>query len=159
MERKLCLFVFIHFNHQHSKRLGASCDWTREHFTLDEQLSRAVIEAFIKFHEKGLIYQGFYMVNWSPNLQTAVFDLEVEHSEEAGTLYHINYRVAGGSRSDFLTIATTRPETLFGDTAIAVNPDDERYAKYIGKSTIVPMTFGRHVPIIADKIKILELVF
>ncbi|GKC85449.1 valine--tRNA ligase, chloroplastic/mitochondrial 2 isoform X1 [Tanacetum coccineum] len=133
------------------RRLGASCDWTREHFTLDEQLSRAVIEAFIKLHEKGLIYQGSYMVNWSPNLQTAVCDLEVEYSEEPGALYHIKYLVAGGSKSDFLTIATTRPETLFGDTAVAVNPEDERYAKYIGKSAIVPMTFGRHVPIIADK--------
>ncbi|GJT02690.1 valine--tRNA ligase, chloroplastic/mitochondrial 2 isoform X1 [Tanacetum coccineum] len=134
------------------RRLGASCDWTREHFTLDEQLSRAVIEAFIKLHEKGLIYQGSYMVNWSPNLQTAVCDLEVEYSEEPGALYHIKYLVAGGSKSDFLTVATTRPETLFGDTAVAVNPEDERYAKYIGKSAIVPMTFGRHVPIIADKL-------
>ncbi|XP_024974667.1 valine--tRNA ligase, chloroplastic/mitochondrial 2 isoform X1 [Cynara cardunculus var. scolymus] len=133
------------------RRLGASCDWTREHFTLDDQLSRAVIDAFIKLHEKGLIYQGSYMVNWSPNLQTAVSDLEVEYSEEPGTLYHIKYRVAGGSRSDYLTIATTRPETLFGDTAVAVNPEDGRYTKYIGKSAIVPMTFGRHVPIIADK--------
>ncbi|XP_055800563.1 valine--tRNA ligase, chloroplastic/mitochondrial 2 isoform X1 [Solanum dulcamara] len=133
------------------KRLGASCDWTREHFTLDEQLSRAVVEAFIRLHEKGLIYQGSYMVNWSPNLQTAVSDLEVEYSEEPGSLYYIKYRVAGGSKSDFLTIATTRPETLFGDTAIAVNPQDERYAKYIGKQAIVPLTFGRHVPIISDK--------
>ncbi|GKF44881.1 valine--tRNA ligase, chloroplastic/mitochondrial 2 isoform X1, partial [Tanacetum coccineum] len=83
------------------------------------------------------------MVNWSPNLQTAVCDLEVEYSEEPGDLYHIKYLVAGGSKSDFLTIATTRPETLFGDTAVAVNPEDERYAKYIGKSAIVPMTFGR----------------
>ncbi|TXG69938.1 hypothetical protein EZV62_004873 [Acer yangbiense] len=104
------------------KRLGASCDWTRERFTLDEQLSRAVIEAFVRLHEKGLIYQGSYMVNWSPSLQTAVSDLEVEYSEEAGTLYYIKYRVAGGSRDDFLTVATTRPETLFGDVAIAVNP-------------------------------------
>ncbi|XP_059623090.1 valine--tRNA ligase, chloroplastic/mitochondrial 2 isoform X2 [Cornus florida] len=133
------------------KRLGASCDWSRERFTLDEQLSRAVIEAFVRLHEKGLIYQGSYMVNWSPNLQTAVSDLEVEYSEEPGTLYHIKYRVAGGSRDDFLTIATTRPETLFGDTAIAVNPQDERYSKYIGRQAIVPMTFGRHVPIISDK--------
>ncbi|XP_057525188.1 valine--tRNA ligase, chloroplastic/mitochondrial 2 isoform X1 [Amaranthus tricolor] len=134
------------------KRLGASCDWTREHFTLDERLSRAVIEAFVRLHEKGLIYQGSYMVNWSPNLQTAVSDLEVEYSEEPGYLYHIKYRVAGGSRDDYLTIATTRPETLFGDTAIAVNPEDERYAKYIGCQAIVPMTCGRHVPIIADKL-------
>ncbi|GAA0146833.1 aminoacyl-tRNA synthetase [Lithospermum erythrorhizon] len=133
------------------KRLGASCDWTRERFTLDKQLSRAVVEAFVRLHEKGLIYRGSYLVNWSPNLQTAVSDLEVEYSEEPGTLYHIKYRVAGGSRSDYLTIATTRPETLFGDVAVAVNPEDERYSKYIGKQAIVPLTFGRHVPIISDK--------
>ncbi|XP_038686253.1 valine--tRNA ligase, chloroplastic/mitochondrial 2 isoform X2 [Tripterygium wilfordii] len=133
------------------KRLGASCDWTREHFTLDEQLSRAVMEAFVRLHEKGLIYRGSYLVNWSPNLQTAVSDLEVEYSEEPGTLYYIKYRVAGGSRSDFLTIATTRPETLFGDVAVAVHPKDERYSKYIGMMAIVPMTYGRHVPIISDK--------
>lgn len=133
------------------KRLGASCDWTREHFTLDDQLSRSVVEAFVRLHEKGLIYQGSYMVNWSPSLQTAVSDLEVEYSEEPGFLYHIKYRVAGGSKSDFLTIATTRPETLFGDVAIAVHPEDDRYSKYIGRQAIVPMTFGRFVPIIADR--------
>ncbi|KAK1311491.1 Valine--tRNA ligase [Acorus calamus] len=105
------------------KRLGASCDWMRERFTLDEQLSRAVVEAFLRLCDKGLIYRGSYIVNWSPNLQTAVSDLEVEYSEEPGFLYHIKYRVAGGSRTDYLTIATTRPETLFGDTAIAVNPE------------------------------------
>ncbi|XP_062165988.1 valine--tRNA ligase, chloroplastic/mitochondrial 2 isoform X2 [Alnus glutinosa] len=132
------------------RRLGASCDWSRERFTLDEQLSRAVIEAFVRLHEKGLIYQGSYMVNWSPNLQTAVSDLEVEYSEESGTLYYIKYRVAGGS-SDYLTIATTRPETLFGDVAIAVHPKDDRYSKYIGMMAIVPMTYGRHVPIISDR--------
>ncbi|RYR04307.1 hypothetical protein Ahy_B06g083982 isoform D [Arachis hypogaea] len=129
------------------KRLGASCDWTREHFTLDEQL-KAVIEAFIRLHEKGLIYQGSYMVNWSPSLQTAVSDL-AKYSEESGHLYYIKYRVAG--RSDFLTVATTRPETLFGDVALAVNPKDERYAQFIGQMAIVPQTFGRHVPILADK--------
>ncbi|XP_073107865.1 valine--tRNA ligase, chloroplastic/mitochondrial 2 isoform X2 [Elaeis guineensis] len=133
------------------RRLGASCDWTREHFTLDEQLSRAVVAAFVGLHEKGLIYQGSYMVNWSPSLQTAVSDLEVEYSEEPGTLFYIKYRVAGGSRSDYLTIATTRPETLFGDTAIAVHPEDERYSKYVGRLAIVPLTFGRHVPIISDR--------
>ncbi|KAJ1393269.1 Valyl-tRNA synthetase, tRNA-binding arm superfamily [Sesbania bispinosa] len=133
------------------KRLGASCDWSREHFTLDEQLSQAVVEAFVRLHEKGLIYQGSYMVNWSPTLQTAVSDLEVEYSEESGYLYHIRYRVAGGSRSDYLTVATTRPETLFGDVALAVHPQDDRYSKYIGQMAIVPQTFGRHVPIISDK--------
>ncbi|ONM27900.1 Valine--tRNA ligase chloroplastic/mitochondrial 2 [Zea mays] len=119
------------------KRLGASCDWSRERFTLDEQLSRAVAEAFVRLHDKGLIYQGSYLVNWSPNLQTAVSDLEVEYSEEPGNLYFIKYRVAGGTRyfslylalrhfiiwDDFMTIATTRPETIFGDVAIAVNPE------------------------------------
>ncbi|WVZ61983.1 hypothetical protein U9M48_011785 [Paspalum notatum var. saurae] len=133
------------------RRLGASCDWSREHFTLDAQLSRAVVEAFVRLHDKGLIYQGSYLVNWSPNLQTAVSDLEVEYSEEPGNLYFIKYRVAGGTRDDFLTIATTRPETLFGDVAIAVNPEDKRYAQYVGKLAIVPLTFGRHVPIIADR--------
>nr|XP_007151774.1 hypothetical protein PHAVU_004G073700g [Phaseolus vulgaris]ESW23768.1 hypothetical protein PHAVU_004G073700g [Phaseolus vulgaris] len=131
------------------KRLGASCDWSREHFTLDEQLSQAVVEAFVRLHEKGLIYQGSYMVNWSPTLQTAVSDLEVEYSEESGFLYYIKYRVAG--RSDFLTVATTRPETLFGDVALAVHPEDDRYSKYIGMMAIVPQTFGRHVPIIDNK--------
>ncbi|KAK8458926.1 hypothetical protein SEVIR_2G046000v4 [Setaria viridis] len=133
------------------RRLGASCDWSRERFTLDEQLSRAVVEAFVRLHDKGLVYQGSYLVNWSPNLQTAVSDLEVEYSEEPGSLYFIKYRVAGGTRDDFMTIATTRPETLFGDVAIAVNPEDKRYAKYVGKLAIVPLTFGRHVPIIADR--------
>nr|CAB3451990.1 unnamed protein product [Digitaria exilis] len=133
------------------RRLGASCDWSRERFTLDEQLSRAVVEAFVRLHDKGLIYQGSYLVNWSPNLQTAVSDLEVEYSEEPGNLYFIKYRVAGGTRDDFMTIATTRPETLFGDVAIAVNPQDKRYSQYVGRLAIVPLTFGRHVPIIADR--------
>ncbi|CAL5091301.1 unnamed protein product [Urochloa decumbens] len=133
------------------RRLGASCDWSRERFTLDEQLSRAVVEAFVRLHDKGLIYQGSYLVNWSPNLRTAVSDLEVEYSEEPGNLYFIKYRVAGGTRDDFLTIATTRPETLFGDVAIAVNPEDKRYAQHVGKLAIVPLTCGRHVPIIADR--------
>ncbi|ONI17487.1 hypothetical protein PRUPE_3G161900, partial [Prunus persica] len=89
--------------------------------------------------------------NWSPSLQTAVSDLEVEYHEESGTLYYIKYRVAGGSKSDYLTIATTRPETLFGDVAIAVHPEDDRYSKYINRMAIVPLTYGRHVPIISDK--------
>lgn len=132
------------------KRLGASCDWSREHFTLDEQLSQAVVEAFIRLHEKGLIYRGTYMVNWSPNLQTAVSDLEVEYSDERGTLFYFKYQVAGGSMDEFLAIATTRPETLFGDTAIAVHPQDDRYANYVGKMAVVPMSGGREIPIIAD---------
>lgn len=133
------------------RRLGASCDWSREHFTLDNQLSEAVMEAFLQLHEKGLIYRGSYMVNWSPNLQTAVSDLEVEYTEEPGTLYYFKYPVATDSRDDHLPIATTRPETLLGDTAIAVHPADERYAKYVGKMAVVPMSGGREVPIVADE--------
>ncbi|GLJ40399.1 hypothetical protein SUGI_0831930 [Cryptomeria japonica] len=132
------------------RRLGASCDWSREHFTLDDQLSQAVVEAFIQLHEKGLVYRGTYMVNWSPNLQTAVSDLEVEYSDEPGTLFYFKYPVAGGSIDDFLPVATTRPETLFGDTAVAVHPQDDRYKKYIGKMAIVPMSGGRVIPIVAD---------
>eukprot|EP00252_Welwitschia_mirabilis_P012496 TRINITY_DN2758_c0_g1_i4.p1 TRINITY_DN2758_c0_g1~~TRINITY_DN2758_c0_g1_i4.p1 ORF type:complete len:481 (-),score=77.33 TRINITY_DN2758_c0_g1_i4:1179-2621(-) len=133
------------------KRLGASCDWSRKRFTLDEQLSQAVVEAFIQLHQKGLIYRGFYMVNWSPNLQTAVSDLEVEYSEEPGILFHFRYPVAGSSSDDFLPVATTRPETIFGDTAIAVHPKDSRYSKYIGRMANVPFSSGRAIPVIADE--------
>ncbi|PKA48690.1 Valine--tRNA ligase [Apostasia shenzhenica] len=135
------------------RRLGASCDWSREHFTLDEQLSRAVIEAFVRLHDKGLIYHGSYLVNWSPSLQTAVSDLALSFSEyNEGKLFLVSDLEENNIKSDFLTIATTRPETLFGDTAVAVHPEDERYTKYIGRQAIVPQTFGRHVPIIADKL-------
>ncbi|KAI5065077.1 hypothetical protein GOP47_0019772 [Adiantum capillus-veneris] len=133
------------------RRLGASCDWTRERFTLDRQLSDAVVEAFLHLHRKGLIYRGSYMVNWSPSLQTAVSDLEVEYSEEPGSLYFFKYPIADGGRDDYLPIATTRPETLLGDTAVAVHPEDERYAKYVGRMAIVPMSNGRKIPVIADK--------
>ena len=129
------------------RRLGASCDWTRERFTLDEGLNRAVNEAFVRLYRMGLIYRGEYLVNWSPGLQTAVSDLEVEYSEEAGYLYYFNYPVAGG---DHIAVATTRPETILGDTAIAVHPDDERYHDLIGKSAFVPI-LGREIPIIADE--------
>ncbi|BBN03099.1 valyl-tRNA synthetase [Marchantia polymorpha subsp. ruderalis] len=133
------------------RRLGASCDWERERFTLDEKLSSAVVEAFVRLHEKGLIYRGSYMVNWSPNLQTAVSDLEVEYSEEPGTLYFFKYPVAGGNAEDYLPVATTRPETVLGDTAVAVHPLDQRYAKFVGKMAVVPMSGGREIPIIADE--------
>eukprot|EP00850_Spirogloea_muscicola_P001167 SM000004S15037 [mRNA] locus=s4:974460:982270:+ [translate_table: standard] len=132
------------------RRLGASCDWTRERFTLDEQLSRAVVEAFVSLHDKGLIYRGSYLVNWSPNLQTAVSDLEVEYSEEPGKLYFLKYPLADSS-GDHLPVATTRPETLLGDTAVAVHPEDERYARFVGKKAIVPCSGGREVPVIADE--------
>ena len=129
------------------RHLGASCDWDRERFTLDEGLSRAVREAFVRMYRLGLIYQAEYLVNWSPGLQTAVSDLEVEYSEEPGFLYYFNYPVAGGGS---LPVATTRPETILGDTAVAVHPDDERYQAFIGKTCLVPM-LNREIPIIADE--------
>ncbi len=139
------------------RRLGASCDWDRERFTLDEGLSRAVREAFVRLYEKGLIYRGPRLINWSPGLKTAVSDLEVEYSEEEAKLYYFKYMLAGmgGSRSahtdgEFIPVATIRPETILGDTAVAVHPDDERYKKYIGKTVIVPM-LGREIPVIADE--------
>ncbi|HUS94306.1 MAG TPA: valine--tRNA ligase [Patescibacteria group bacterium] len=128
------------------RRMGASCDWDRERFTLDNGLSAAVREAFVRLHRLGLIYQGEYLVNWSPGLQTAVSDLEVEYSEEPGYLYYFNYPVAGGG---LIPVATTRPETILGDTAVAVHPDDERYGHFVGKVALVPM-LNREIPIIAD---------
>ncbi|MFO7679111.1 MAG: class I tRNA ligase family protein, partial [Chloroflexota bacterium] len=129
------------------RRLGASCDWDRERFTLDEGLSRAVREAFVRMYRMGLIYQAEYLVNWSPGLQTAVSDLEVEYAEEPGFLYYFNYPVTGGGS---LPVATTRPETILGDTAVAVHPDDPRYQEFIGKTCLVPM-LNREIPIIADE--------
>ncbi|PID84960.1 MAG: valine--tRNA ligase [Chloroflexi bacterium] len=129
------------------RHIGASCDWDRERFTLDEGLSRAVREAFVRMYRMGLIYQAEYLVNWSPGLQTAVSDLEVDYSEEAGFLYYFNYPVKGGGE---LPVATTRPETILGDTAVAVHPDDPRYQEYIGKTCLVPM-LNREIPIIADE--------
>ncbi len=128
------------------RRLGASCDWDRERFTLDNGLSRAVIEAFLRLYRMGLIYQGEYLVNWSPGLQTAVSDLEVEYSEEAGWLYYFNYPVVGGGQ---IPVATTRPETILGDTAVAVHPEDERYNPLIGRTALVPI-LNRQIPVIAD---------
>jgi valyl-tRNA synthetase len=129
------------------RRLGASCDWSRERFTLDEGLSEAVKEAFVRLFDKGLIYRGTYLVNWSPNLQTAVSDLEVEYSTEPGTLYFFKYLLKDSD--DFIPVATTRPETILGDTAVAVHPEDERYRHLVGKTVIVPI-LGREIPVIAD---------
>ncbi|MCB8920486.1 MAG: valine--tRNA ligase [Ardenticatenaceae bacterium] len=129
------------------RHLGASADWERTRFTLDEGLSRAVRESFVRMYRMGLIYQAEYLVNWSPGLQTAVSDLEVEYSEEQGFMYHFKYPVKGGG---FLPVATTRPETILGDTAVAVHPDDERYTAYVGKTCLVPM-LNREIPIIADE--------
>ncbi len=130
------------------RRLGASCDWRRERFTLDPGLSRAVREAFFRLYEKGLIYRGPRLINWSPGLKTAVSDLEVEYFEEAGKLYYFKYLLAD-SPEEYIPVATTRPETILGDTAVAVHPDDERYQKYIGRQVVVPI-LGRHIPVIAD---------
>ncbi|TLN00148.1 valine--tRNA ligase, partial [bacterium] len=130
------------------RRLGASCDWTRERFTLDAGLSRAVREAFVRLYEKGLIYRGTRMINWSPGLRTAVSDLEVEYSQESGFLYYFKYRLADNPE-EFIPVATTRPETILGDTAVAVHPEDERYQRFVGRKVLVPI-LDRPVPVIAD---------
>jgi len=130
------------------RSLGASADWKRERFTMDAELCDGVTEAFVRLHEKGLVYRGEYMVNWAPLLKTAVSDLEVEYSEEEGKLYFFKYMVDGSE--EFLPVATTRPETICGDTAVCVHPEDERYKHLVGKKAIVPMSGGRTVPIIAD---------
>ncbi len=128
------------------RRLGASCDWDRERFTLDDGLSNAVQEVFIRLYEQGLIYRGPRLVNWSPGLQTAVSDLEVEREEEQGKLYYFKYPVEGG---EFVPVATTRPETILGDTAVCVHPEDDRYRHLIGKTAYVPV-LNRPIPVIAD---------
>ena len=129
------------------RRLGASVDWSREYFTMDERLSRAVKESFVRLWEQGLIYRGAYIVNWDPQIQTAVSDLEVENEERLGSLYHVRYELADGSGS--VVIATTRPETMLGDVAVAVNPEDERYKAFVGKLLVLPLV-GREIPVIAD---------
>ena len=129
------------------KRLGASCDWERERFTMDEGLSKAVREVFVRLYEEGLIYRGDYIINWCPRCMTALSDLEVEYEDKTGRLYHIAYPLADGTGK--IIVATTRPETMLGDTAVAVNPTDERYKKYIGKRVVLPIV-GREIPVIAD---------
>src|SRR5580765_1593523 len=131
------------------KRLGASVDWDREYFTMDENLSRAVREVFVRLHEQGLIYRGKYIVNWCPDCGTAISDLEVKHEEVAGRLYEIRYPVIG--TDEFITVATTRPETMLGDTAVAVNASDERYTHLHGKRVLLPL-MKREIPIILDEI-------
>ncbi|HTR47226.1 MAG TPA: valine--tRNA ligase [Verrucomicrobiae bacterium] len=128
-------------------RLGASCDWTREHFTLEPKLYRAVLEAFLRLYREGLIYRGRYMVNWCPRCQTAISDLEVVHHERTGEIWNIRYPIAG--TNEFLVVATTRPETMLGDTAVAVHPDDERYKRFVGKTVTLPL-MNRDIPVIAD---------
>ncbi|MCL1848740.1 MAG: valine--tRNA ligase [Clostridiales bacterium] len=129
-------------------RLGGSCDWERERFTLDEGCSMAVQEVFAGLYEKGLIYQGDYLINWCPKCQTTISDIEVEHEEEEGFLWHLRYPVKG-EENRFLTVATTRPETMLGDTAVAVHPEDSRYVDLIGKSVLLPL-MDREIPIIGD---------
>jgi valyl-tRNA synthetase len=142
------------------RKIGASCDWSRERFTMDEGLSKAVREAFVRLYEKGLIYRGPRLINWSPGLKTAVSDLEVEYSEEPGKLYYFKYMLMPDQAQkasktsklseEYIPVATTRPETILGDTAVAVHPDDKRYQKFVGRKVIVPM-LGRAIPVIADE--------
>jgi valyl-tRNA synthetase len=131
------------------KRLGASVDWDREYFTMDENLSRAVREVFVRLYEEGLIYRGKYIVNWCPRCETAISDLEVKHEEVAGKLWEIRYPVIG--TDEFITVATTRPETMLGDTAVAVNEKDERYTHLHGKKVLLPLV-KREIPIITDEL-------
>lgn len=138
------------------RRLGASVDWDRVRFTMDEGLSRAVREAFVRLYDKGLIYRSEYLINWSPGLQTAVSDLEVEYSEEEGKLYYFKYMLAQpaaggeGAGKTYIPVATTRPETILGDTAVAVHPEDERYRHLVGQACLVPI-LNREIPVIADE--------
>ena len=129
-------------------KLGVSCDWERESFTMDEDLNQAVREAFVQLYDKDLIYQGDYIINWCPDCHTTLSDIEVEHEDTAGKLYHIRYNFK--DRDDYIVVATTRPETMLGDTAIAVNPDDERYQDLIGEEIVVPIV-NRTIEIIADE--------
>ena len=130
------------------KKIGCSCDWERERFTMDEGCSKAVKEVFVNLYNKGLIYQGSRIINWCPHCITALSDAEVEHTEQAGHFWHIKYPIKDSD--GYVVIATTRPETLFGDTAVAVNPEDERYRDLIGKKLILPLV-GREIPVIADE--------
>jgi valyl-tRNA synthetase len=130
------------------KRMGCSCDWSRERFTMDEQCSRAVIEVFVRLYRKGLIYRGDYITNWCPNCRTVISDIEVEHEEVEGTLWFVRYPFSDGTGG--ITVATTRPETILGDSGVAVHPDDERYRDAVGRTVVVPLV-GRRVPVVADE--------
>ncbi len=132
------------------RRMGASADWTRERFTLDPEMSVAVTEAFVQLHQKGLVYKGDYMVNWSPSLQTAVSDLEVDYREEQGMLYYFKYMFEDEEDGSYIPVATSRPETILGDTAVCVNPNDPRFSHMVGNRVVVPGGSGRSIPVIAD---------
>ncbi len=129
------------------KKLGSSCDWDRERFTMDEGCSKAVKEVFVKYYEKGLIYRGERIINWCPKCLTSLSDAEVEYEDQAGHFWHIRYQVKDSDQ--YLELATTRPETLLGDTAVAVNPNDERYKDLVGKMLILPIVH-REIPVVAD---------
>ena len=129
------------------RRMGVSCDWERERFTMDAQMSRAVVEVFVRLYEEGLIYRGEYIVNWCPRCKTAISDLEVVYQAKSGKLWHIKYPIINSS--EFVTVATTRPETMLGDTAVAVHPDDPRYRHLVGKTVLLPV-LQREIPVIAD---------
>ncbi|MCG8401449.1 MAG: valine--tRNA ligase [Firmicutes bacterium] len=131
------------------RRLGSSCDWDRERFTMDEGCSDAVLEVFIRLYEQGLIYRGYYITNWCPSCQTTISDIEVEHQDKPGQLYYIKYPVRDGA-GEFIPVATTRPETMLGDTAVAVHPADERYRHLVGRTVILPLA-EREIPVIADE--------
>ena len=130
------------------RRLGASCDWSRERFTMDEGLSKAVVKVFVELHKQGLIYRDKRLVNWDPKLHTAISDLEVEQRETKGKMWYFKYPIEGQD-GQFITVGTTRPETMLGDTGVAVHPDDERYTDLVGKNVVLPIT-GRLIPIVAD---------
>ena len=134
---------------QQQRRLGISCDWERERFTMEEDLSRAVREAFVRLYEQGLIYRGLYLVNWCPRCGTAVSDLEVEHTETDTHLWYVRYWTPDRSRS--IVVATTRPETILGDTAVAVHPDDDRFQDLVGQEVVIPFV-ERVVPVVADDV-------
>ncbi|MGE5530257.1 MAG: class I tRNA ligase family protein, partial [Patescibacteria group bacterium] len=129
------------------KRLGCSCDWERERFTLDEGCSAAVREVFLRLYNKGLIYRGHYLINWCPTCRTTISDVEVEHKERESSLWHLRYPFADGG--GHIEVATTRPETMLADTAVAVNPKDERYRAAVGRTVVLPLT-DRRIPVIAD---------
>ena len=130
------------------RKLGCSCDWSKKRFTLDEGLSDAVVEEFMNLYNDGLIYKGEKMINWCPNCHTSISDAEVDYVEEASHLWHIRYQIKGTQQ--YVIVATTRPETMLGDTAVAVNPTDDRYKDIIGKTCILPI-MNKEIPIIADE--------
>ncbi|MDR3225958.1 MAG: class I tRNA ligase family protein, partial [Clostridiales Family XIII bacterium] len=135
---------------EQQRRLGTSCDWERERFTMDEGLNKAVVEQFVRLHEKGYIYKGNRMINWCPVCGTSLSDAEVEHEDKDGQYWYFRYPLSGASEpGEGIVVATSRPETMFGDTAIAVHPDDERYKDMIGKTVILPVV-GREIPVVAD---------